>query len=142
MYAKHMRNIFHVMRNACEMIFIRVHAGNLIHMVYGHPNYQPFGLPTPFADDSKGQESNKNKLVNRAFAYILYNCTLGSNRSCLHELMPRSTDSRDIKTVLARTIPRTAEATKMGFIISPELVATIATYIILAPWNSTKAINN
>ena len=110
-------------------------------MVPGHPNYTPFDADNLYAEDNRGDV--RNKCVNRATAFILYKCTFGDPHSCLHWLMPASSNPSDIADCFSRTIPWNAgDRTKKIPLWSPELLAIIATYVQLAPWPQLKYMDS
>ena len=101
-------------------------------MKYPHPQYTPFDVDNPFSPDVKGQEGGfQNKFLNRAAAYYMYKCF---PVSCLGRLLPDSSSPADIGALCSKEMPAAPGSASKIKMMSPELLAILATYIQISPW--------
>ena len=99
----------------------------------GEDNYTPFDPETPF------KEAKQIKLVNNVFSYIFHRL-VSSRTTCLRHLRPNATTG--VAGWAQWRLPATGHHDGSDGhwvqVLSPELLATISTWIAMAPWQTFK----
>mmetsp|Transcript_72051 Transcript_72051/g.192552 ORF Transcript_72051/g.192552 Transcript_72051/m.192552 type:complete len:235 (+) Transcript_72051:389-1093(+) len=116
--------------------FIEEGLGNLFRMTKDHAKYTPFGIEKFFDEDEGEDPPVKNRFFNGVGAWILH-CCYTSKFTALSWLIPETIDQQGVHKLCSMTVPETQSAgSPEFFLMSPELLATLATYAQCTPWRT------